>query len=149
MWIDYAIYLTTGLALLSVVGLAVVVVRNRASVPTRVVLMVLLAVGLIGTVLVRPEGFRETGEPLSVSETAGSLYTEVNQIGTCLSVFRRIGPLSFIMGTALFPDQNWDRAPYTGCDASGLSGTVDLPDSVRTGDWMLCDYATCHPLIRS
>ena len=149
MWIDYAIYLTTGVVLLSLVGLVVVLARRRGTRSTRLVFVGLLVVGLIGTLLSRPERFRETGEPLTVIETDASLHTEVDQIGTCLSVFRKIGRLSFIMGTALFPDQNWDRAPYTVCETSGFSGTIDLPDSVRSGDWMLCDYATCHELIHA
>jgi hypothetical protein len=149
VWIDYAIYLTTGVVLVSLVSLVVFLARGRLARSTWVVLSMLLVIGLIGTVLVRPERFRVTGELLTVIDSDGSLRTEVDQVGTCLSVFRRFGPLSFIMGTALIPDQHWDRAPYSVCETSGFSGTIDLPDSVRTGEWILCDYATCHPLIRA
>lgn len=107
----------------------------------------LLLIGLVATALLRPEFVRERGEDLVVSVGAGGPTTEVEQIGTCLSVYRKIGPLSFIMGTALLPAEGWDRGPYNGCDASGHSGVINLPRSVRPGSWMLCDYATCHVLV--
>lgn len=63
-------------------------------------------------------------------------------------MFRLIGSLSFIVGNDLFPGEDWNRGPTNACDASGDSGTINLPDSVRSGPWMLCDYVTCFPLIR-
>jgi hypothetical protein len=110
----------------------------------------LLVVGLVGTALVRPERFRETGEELTLVQVDGRFQADVADIiGLCLSVFRQIGPLSFIMGNDLFPGEDWDRGPTNGCEASGHTGTIGLPDSVRSGDWILCDYARCHELIHT
>lgn len=106
----------------------------------------LFVLGLVATPLVRPERFRDTVEALVVTEVAGQPQTEVEIIGLCLSIFRQIGPLSFIVRNDLFPGDAWDRGPYSGCELSGHSGTISLPDSVRSGDWMLCDYFTCHEL---
>jgi hypothetical protein len=150
VWIDYAIYLTTGVVLASLVGLVVVLARGRGTGSTRLVCVGLLVIGLVGTVLVRPERFRETGEELAIVEVDGRFRTDVaGIIGLCLSVFRQVGPLSFIVGNDLFPGGEWDRGPTNGCEASGHTGSIDLPDSVRTGQWMLCDYVTCHDLIHA
>jgi hypothetical protein len=56
--------------------------------------------------------------------------------------------LTFIVGNDLFPGDEWNRGPFAGCDASGHSGSINLPGSVRAGNWMLCDYAKCHRLVR-
>ena len=150
MWIDYAIYPTTGVALVSLIGLVVVLARGRGTRLTRLVFVGLLVVGLVTTPLSRPERFRETGEDLAIVQVDGRFQADVADIiGLCLSVFRQIGPLSFIVGNDLFPGTDWDRGPTNGCEASGHTGTIDLPDSVRTGDWILCDYARCHELIRA
>jgi hypothetical protein len=146
MWIDYAIYLTTGLVLLAVIGLIVVLARNRAGRGTVIGLVVVLVVGLLGTFLARPERFRTPGDELLIVEVDGALQTEVALIGSCLSIFRRVGPLSFIVGNDLFPGDTWDRGPFSGCDDVGNSGAVKLPASVESGEWMLCDSSTCHPL---
>ena len=149
MWIDYAIYLTTGVVLVSLVGLVAVLARGRG-IRSRLVFVGLLVIGLVGIPLSRPDRFREAGEELAIVQVDGGLQTDVADIiGLCLSVFRKIGPLSFIVGNDLFPGGHWDRGPTNGCEASGHTGTIDLPDSVRTGDWMLFDYARCHPLIRA
>jgi hypothetical protein len=89
------------------------------------------------------------GEDLVVPEENGRLKTEIELIGSCLSVFGRIGPVSFIVGNDLFPGDAWNRGPYTGCDASGHSGVIYLPVSVRSGMWMLCGYVSCHRLTAS
>ena len=149
MWVDYAIYVTTGLVLLAGIALIVVLARNRARPWAVFTLVALVLVGLVATVVVRPERFREMGEDLVVVDVGGALQTEVDLIGFCLSVFSQVGPLSFIVGNDLFPGDAWDRGPYTGCDASGHSGAIHLPDSVRSGGWMLCDYVSCHQLIPS
>jgi uncharacterized membrane protein YqjE len=73
VWTDYAIYVSTLLILLSLVGLIVVAIRNRARVVAQVVLLALLVVGLAATPLVFPERLRETGEPLNVVEVEGVL----------------------------------------------------------------------------
>ena len=113
-------------------------------------LVVLIVVGTPATILVRPERFREPGEDLLIVEVDGSLQTEVAMIGFCLSVFRRIGPVSFIVGNDLFPGDAWNRRPFNGCEAVGLmDAVINLPASVRSGDWMLCDYVSCHRLTAS
>ena len=147
MWLDYGLFVSTGLVLIALVLLIVLLIRNRASRGSQLFFVALLLIGLVATALLRPERFRERGEDLVLTEGDAGPQTEVELIGTCLSVFRQIGPLSFIMGTAIFPDESWDRGPYSGCDAAGLSGDIDLPEAVRSGEWMLCDYATCHQLV--
>lgn len=145
MWFDYGIYVSTGLVLIAGLTLIVMMIRNRGGRGARLVLIALLLIGLAATPLLRPELLRERGEVLIVTESPRPT-THVEMIGTCLSVFRKIGPLSFVMGTALLPDESWDRGPYNGCDASAFSGVINLPVTVRSGRWMLCDYATCHEL---
>ena len=140
MWVDYAVYLTTGLVLVAAIVLIVVVVRNRARPWVVITLIALVFVGLAGLVLVGPERSREMGEDLVVAEENGRLQTEVELIGSCLSVFRRIGPVSFIVGNDLFPGDTWNRGPYTGCDASGHSG--DLSPRFRSGPVCGCCATT-------
>ncbi len=147
MWLDYGLFLSTGLVLVAVVALIVILIRNRAGRGLQLIFIALLLIGLVATPLLRPERFRGRGEALVVTTGAVGPQTEVEQIGTCLSGFRQIGPLSFIMGTAILPAQGWDRGPYSGCDAAPVSGVINLPESVRSGEWMLCDYATCHELV--
>lgn len=149
MWIDYAIYLTTGVVLASRFVVIYVLARRSSSTALRLVLVVLAVVGSIATFLVRPERFREMGESLVIAEVDGRPRTEVELIGLCLSIFRKVGPLSFIVENDLFPGDNWDRGPVRACEASGHSGKIYLPESVRSGNWILCDYAGCHPLIRA
>lgn len=150
MWLDYGLYLSTSLVLIAVIALIVIAIRNRAGLRTQLLFVALLLIGLVATPLLRPERFRERGEDLVVTEGRDGPQTEVTDIiGLCLSVFRRLGPLSFIVGNDLFPGEDWDRGPTNACDASGHRGTVDLPDAVRSGDWMLCDHATCRQLIHS
>ncbi len=147
MWLDYALFLSTGLVLLAVVAVIVSLTRESAGRGSRIVLVALLLIGLVATALLRPEQFRERGEDLVVTATPDGPTTEVDQIGTCLSLFRRIGPLSYIAGTAFLPDESWDRGPYSGCDAAAFSGVLRPPETVRSGEWMPCDYATCHELL--
>ena len=148
MWVDYTIYLTTGLVLLAGIALIVVMARQRAGAGIVIALVLILVVGLAGMVLVRPERFRAPGHELLIVEADGRPQTEVALIGRCLSVFRQLGPLSFIVGNDLFPGDAWDRGPFTDCEASSHSGAIHLPVSVRSGAWMLCDSSTCHPLTR-
>ena len=148
MWVGYAIYVTTGLVLISVIALIVVLARKRAGAGVVITLLALVLVGVVATVFVFPERFREMGEDLVVVEVGGALQTDVDLTGFCLSIFRQVGPLSFITGNDLFPGDDWDRGPYSECEASGHSGAINLPDSVRSGEWMLCDYATCYRLSR-
>jgi hypothetical protein len=149
VWVDYVIYLTTGLVLLAGIGLFVIVIRNRGGSGVSITLVVLLVIGLVATPLVRPERFRDTGEDLVVVQGDGTAQTRVDQIGGCLSVFRQLGPLSFIVGNDLFPGDDWDRGPSSDCEASGHSGMLNLPNSVGSGGWMLCDHSTCYPLTAS
>ena len=151
MWVDYTIYLTTGLVLLAAIALILAVARKRAGAGIVITLVVLLAVGLVGTVLLRPERFREPGQELLIVEVDGSYQTEEVEalIGLCLSLFRQIGPLSFIVGNDVAPGDDWERGPSNSCEAVGLmDAEINLPDSVRSGEWMLCDHNTCFPLAR-
>jgi hypothetical protein len=150
MWLDYGLFLSTGLVLVAVIALIVILIRNRTGLGPQLLFVALLVIGLVATPLLRPERFRELGEDLVVTEGGAGPQTEVADIiGLCLSVFRQVGPLSFIVGNDLFPGEDWDRGPTNACDASGHRGTVNLPEAVRSGRWMLCDHATCHQLIRS
>jgi NhaP-type Na+/H+ or K+/H+ antiporter len=81
VWVDYALFLTTGLVLLAATVLIVVVVRKRARAGLVIALLLLLVVGLLGIVLVRPERFREPGEELLIVEVDDSLQTDVAMIG--------------------------------------------------------------------
>ena len=86
-----------------------------------------------------------------IVEVEGSYQTEEVEgvIGQCLSLFRQIGPLAFIVANELFPGGDWERGPSNTCEAVGLlNAEINLPDSVRTGEWMVCDYSTCFPLVR-
>jgi hypothetical protein len=151
VWVDYTIYLTTGLVLLAGIALIVVVARKRAGAGTVITLVLILVVGLVGMVLVRPERFREPGQELLIVERDGSYQTEDlgAMIGLCLSLFRQIGPLSFIVGNDVVPGDDWERGPSNSCEAVGLlDAEINLPDSVRSGEWMLCDHNTCFPLAR-
>jgi hypothetical protein len=113
-----------------------------------ITLVVLLIFGLVAMALVRPERFREMGEDVMVVELDGSHQTEAGLIGSCLSVFRRIGPLSLIVANDVLPGDDWDRGPFNGCEAVGhLDADIHLPESVGSGDWMLCDAFTCHQLV--
>ena len=76
MWVDYTIYLTTGLVLLAGIALIVVVARKRAGAGVVIALVLILVVGLVGMVLVRPERFREPGQELLIVEVDGSYQTE-------------------------------------------------------------------------
>ncbi len=76
MWVDYTIYLTTGLVLLAGIALIVVVARKRAGAGIVIALVLILVVGLVGTVLVRPERFRDPGQELLIVEVDGSYQTE-------------------------------------------------------------------------
>jgi hypothetical protein len=147
MWLDYVLYLSTGLVLIAVVALIVILIRNRAGLGIQLIFVALLLIGLVAASLLRPELFRERNEDLVVTEGEAGPQTEVELIGFCLSIFRQIGPLSFIMGNDFFPGGDWSQGPVNGCDASGHAGVVNLPDTVRSGDWMLCDYANCHQLV--
>ena len=152
MWVDYTIYLTTGLVLLAGVALIVVLARKRAGIGVVIALVLILVVGLAGMFLVRPERFRAPGEELLIVEVDGSYQTEevAATIGLCLLLIRQIGPLSFIVGNDLLPGENWDRGPFNGCEGVGhLNAEINLPDSVRSGEWMVCDTSTCLPLTRS
>jgi hypothetical protein len=145
--VDSAICLTTGVVLISAVGLVVILVNGWGTWVSRVVLIALLLAGAVGTYLARPENFRaETGPTLPIVEVGGAPEVEVDLIGSCLSLFRRVGPLSFIVGRDFFPGGSWDRGPVSFCELMGQGGSINLPDSVRSGEWMLCDYATCYPL---
>jgi len=62
VWVDYTIYLTTGLVLLAGIALIVVVARKRAGAGIVITLVLILVVGLVGTVLLRPERFRGQGK---------------------------------------------------------------------------------------
>jgi len=151
VWVDYTIYLTTGLVLLAGIALIVVVARTRTRAGIVIALVSILVVGLVGIVLVRPDRFREPGEELLIVEVDGSYQTEEVEavIGLCLSLFRQVGPLSFIVGNDLLPGENWGRGPFSGCEAVGImDAEINLPDSVRSGEWMLCDTSTCFPLAR-
>jgi hypothetical protein len=55
VWVDYAVYLTTGLVLVAAIALIVVLVRNRARPWVVITLIALVFVGLAGMVLVGPE----------------------------------------------------------------------------------------------
>ncbi len=55
--------------------------------------------------------------------------------------------LLFVAGHSLFPGGDWTRGPVEFCEAVGMGGVISLPESVRSGEWMLCDYATCHQLV--
>jgi hypothetical protein len=148
LWTDYAIYLTTGAVVLAGVGLAYVIAWGRGGWIASVVSVSLILVAGVGTYLVRPENSRmSTGSSLVVVDTDRGLEADVEWIGLCLSFFRRVGPLSYITGSDLFPGGNWDRRPVSSCDAMGVSGSVRLPDSVRSGNWMLCDYSKCYQLV--
>jgi hypothetical protein len=147
VWVDYAIYLTTGLVLLAGITLIVVVVRDRAHPWAVITLVALILVGVVATVFVRPERFREPGEDLQIVEVDGAYQTEVALVGQCLSLFRRLGPLSYITGNDLFPGDNWNRVPFDSCEAVGfMDAVIYLPASVASGDWMLCDHSLCHGL---
>jgi hypothetical protein len=151
VWVDYTLYLTTGLVLLAGISLIVVVARKRTGAGWVIALVLVLVVGLAGMVLVRPERFREAGEELLIVEVDGSYQTEevAATIGLCLSLFRQVGPLSFIVGNDLAPGETWDRGPFNACEAVGImDAEINLPDSVRSGEWMLCDSSTCFPLAR-
>jgi len=89
VWVDYAIYVTTGLGVLAVIALIVVLARKRAGAGVVITLFALVLVGVVATVFVRPERFREMGEDLVVVEVGGALQTEVDLIGFCLSIFRQ------------------------------------------------------------
>ncbi len=148
MWIDYAIYLTTAVVLLSVAGLVLILATGWGTWVSTVVTVGFLLAGLAGTFLLRPENFRsEIGSELTVLEVGDNLEAHVDSIGLCLSVFRRVGPLSFNMGNDLYPGDDWDRQPMSSCELMEiLDGTITLPDSVRSGDWMLCDYSACYAI---
>ena len=151
MWVDYTIYLTTGLVLLAAIALILVVARKRAGAGFVIALVLVLVVGLVGTVLLRPERFREPGQVLLIVEVDGSYQTEEVEAmtGLCLSLFRQIGPLSFIMDNDVVPGENWDRGPFNGCEAVGImDAEINLPDAVRSNEWILCDHSTCFPLAR-
>ncbi|HYJ25111.1 MAG TPA: hypothetical protein VE027_08925 [Acidimicrobiia bacterium] len=151
MWVDYTIYLTTGLVLLAGIALIVVVARKRAGVGTVITLVLILVVGLVGMVLVRPERGREPGQELLIVERDGSHQTEEVEglIGQCLSLFRQIGPLWLIVGNDVVPGDDWERGPSNSCESVGLmDAEINLPDSVRSGEWMLCDHNTCFALAR-
>lgn len=150
MWVDYAIYVTTGLVLLAGIALIVVVVRNRAGAGVVIGLVALLLIGVVATALVRPEQFRESGDELQIVEVDGAFQTEVALVGQCLSLFRRLGPLSYITGNDLFPGGDWDRKPSNNCEAVGfMDADIYLPASVQTGEWMLCDHPFCRRLMPS
>jgi len=145
VWVDYTIYLTTGLVLLAGIALIVVVAWKRAGAGVVVGLVALLVIGVVATVLVRPERFREMGEDLQIVEVDGAFQTEVALVGQCLSLFRRLGPLSFITGNDLFPGDDWNRGPFDSCEAVGfMDADIYLPASVASGDWMVCDHSFCH-----
>jgi hypothetical protein len=151
VWVDYVTYLTTGLVLLAGIGLVLVMIRDRARAWAMIALAAVILVGVVATVFVRPERFREPGEDLQIVEVEGSHQTEevAATISSCLSLFRRVGPLSFIVGNDLLPGENWDRGPFNGCEEVGhLNAKINLPDTVRSGEWMLCDTSTCFPLAR-
>ena len=114
-----------------------------------VTLIALILVGVVATALARPERFRQSGVDLAVVEVDGALQTKVAQFGLCLSLYRQIGPLSYIVGNDLFPGDGWDRGPFDGCEAVGLIGSVKLPPSVLAGDWMFCGQSFCHQLTPS
>ncbi len=147
MWLDYGLWVSTLLVLVALIALIVIMIRNRAGRGLHLLFVALLLIGLVATPLLRPERFRDLGEDLVVTEGAGGPRTEVEQIGLCLSVYREIGPFSFIMGHSLFPGGDWTRGPVEFCEAVGMGGVISLPESVRSGEWMLCDYATCHQLV--
>ena len=152
MWVDYTIYLTTGLVLLAGIALIVVVARKRARAGVVIALVVILVVGLVGTVLVRPERFRDPGQELLIVEVDGSYQTEeVSTRSACVSRFsvRSVRSRSSWATTSSLAIA-WDRGPFTGCEAVGVirDAAINLPDSVRTGEWMVCDYSTCFPLVR-
>ena len=92
MWVDYAVYLTTGLVLVAAIVLIVVVVRNRARSLVVITLIALVFVGLAGLVLVGPERSREMGEDLVVAEENGRLQTEVELIGSASPSSAGSGP---------------------------------------------------------
>jgi hypothetical protein len=151
VWVDYTIYLTTGLVLLAGIALIVVVARKRAGAGIVIGPVLILVVGLVGTVFVRPERFRDPGQELLIVEVDGSYQTEevAATVGLCLSLFRQIGPLSFIVGNDLAPGENWDHGPFNGCEGVGfVDAEINLPDSVGSGEWMLCDDSTCFQLER-
>jgi hypothetical protein len=148
MWIDYAIYLTTGIVVLAGISLIVVGIQNRGSRGMVIGLTVLLVIGIVATALVAPERFRQPGEDLQVVEVDGGFQAEVSLVGQCLSIFRRFGPVSFITGSDFFPGGDWDRGPSNGCEAVGhMDADIYLPSSVDSGDWVLCDHSFCHRLM--
>jgi hypothetical protein len=127
MWLDYGLFLSTGLVLVAVIALIVILIRNRTGLGPNFCSLACLR-SAFATPLLRPERFREPGEDLVVTEGGAGPQTEVaDLIGLCLSVFRQVGPLSFIVGNDLFPGEDWDRGPTNACDASGHRGTVNLP----------------------
>ena len=148
VWVDYAIYLTSGVVVLSTLALIFVLARRSGTNTLRLVLVGLVVVGVAATLWTRPERFREMGDDMTFAVVDGRLQTEELTIGLCLSIFRRVGPLSFIVGNDLFPGEDWDIGPPDACEASGHIGAISLPDSVRSGSWVLCDYATCQRLLR-
>ena len=151
MWVDYTIYLTTGLVLLAGIALIVVLSRKRGGAGVVIALVLILVVGVVGMVVVRPERFRDPGQELLIVEVDGSYQTEEVEavIGQCLSLFRQIGPLSFNVGNEVFPGGDWERGPLNSCEAVGImDAEINLPDSVRSGEWMVCDHNTCFPLAR-
>jgi hypothetical protein len=151
VWVDYTIYLTTGLVLLAGIALIVVVARKRAGAGIIIALVLILVVGLVGMVLVHPERFREPGDELVIVDVDGSYQTEevAATIGLCLSLFRQVGPLSFIVGNDLVPGETWEHGPFNTCEAVGImDAVINLPEAVRSGEWVLCDHSTCFPLAR-
>ncbi len=144
--IEYTNYYFVGLALVSLIVLAVLVVtRTRTKWGIGLALL-----GLIGGVTMAlqtdPRDIREQNEPLVVDQT-GSPTVELEQIGSCLSIYRQIGPFAFNRGNDQFPGDGWEMQQPEACNLRGNVGTVNLPNSVQGDGWVLCDWDSCWPLV--
>ena len=149
MWIDYWIYLSGAISLLGVIGLGAAIGWGKGGRRIRLVLVLLVVTFGIVSYAVRPENFRSLEPGVLVAEIKGGFVTQVGWVGQCLSLYRTVGPVSFIVGSDLFPGGTWDRRPVSSCEAMGVNGPISLPDEVRDGRWMLCDYSHCYPLVRA
>ncbi len=143
--IEYTNYFFAGLALVSLVVLAVLAVtRTRTTWGIGIALLGLI-VGVTSALQTDPRNMREQNQPLVMAQT-DSPSVDLELIGSCLSIYRLVGPFAFNRGNDQFPGDTWAMQPPEVCNARGNMGTVNLPDSVKGDGWVLCDWDSCWPL---
>ncbi len=87
------------------------------------------------------------GAPVVVDMDAADPPSARVDVGSCLGLYRIVGPLWFAVGHDDYPGDTWDDSPKEFCELSvNLGGVVSLPTKVTNGGYGICSWRSCFEL---